>query len=226
MKRFCRINVLITFILLLSGRFSVMAMTIITTDFSTMSSIQKSAEEIAMSKADGVDVFAVESDSLLRYLQLGKNGDVLVTSYKKLCEELAEKGLAGSFNITPIMEESMQCIKKDADTQDSGKVFIMIAGERHPMTESTLQEVSKQAGMEVFTLKKNEAVYPIVMDNLNKGMTVCGLESLFASLDVGGSVVDYTSMGIVYYACSLVGLHVEAYKTLLKYYETHNRLKN
>lgn len=217
---------IVLFILLISYRWSVMAMTVITTDLSAMYNVQKSAESIAMSKGTGVDVFAVESDTLTRYLQIGKSGDVLVTSYKQLCEDLSAKGLASSLEVIPIFQEHMYCIRKQGMQHAKHKVFMFIAGEYHPITESTFEAFAKHVNAQVLMLNSNDDIYQVVMENLKNEVDVCGLQSLFANMDINGGLVKNYGLSVTYYACPLIGLRADAYKILLEYYETQHRTKN
>lgn len=198
------------------------AMTVVVTDPTIMQNAQTFAEKTSMQKGRTIDVIAVHSQSLTRYLQIGERGDVLITSNQELCRELSSKGLASYFNISQIIEEKIYCVSGDF----TNKVLTIIQDDHTPETEVTLREFASQLGANMRIVNRNENLQQVIMEYVNGGVSLCGLQSLFVNLDVEPTILQNTNMSIKYYACPLIGLHSDAYRTIIQYYEAKHDYKN
>jgi hypothetical protein len=220
MMRSYSINIIV--LLLFCTSMSSQAMTVVTTDFAVMRDIQNFAEETSMKKGQAIDVIAVDSQSLIRYLQIGEKGDVLITSSQKLCGELSAKGLASYFIISQIIQEKIYCVNGDFIK----KVLIFTQDDHMPETEDMLYSFASQLGANTRIIGRNENLHQVVMEYVNGGVALCGLQSLFINLDVHPVLLQDTNLSIEYYACPLVGLYSDAYRTIMEYYETKHSSKN
>jgi hypothetical protein len=194
-------------------------MSVITTDSSIIYALQNLTQEISTKNSTQVQISLVDEKKVARYLQLGNKGDVIVTSYKDLCVDLASKGLASSFESAKILKENIYCIGLSSPQ----RVMILLPEEYPSSTEEQIYDIAKKINAKMHIVSKYENVYQSVMEYIQSQTAVCSFHSTFANLNIADTMLQKIDEGIQYYACPLIGLHNDTYKVLIKHYEAqHN----
>jgi hypothetical protein len=194
-------------------------MDIITTDSIVMHDLQNLSQEISTKNAIQVQVSLVNEKKVARYLQLGNKGDVIVTSYKNLCLDLASQGLASSFESAKILKKDIYCIGLSSPQ----RVMILLPEEYPSSTQEAIYDIAKRINAKMHIVGKYENVYQSVMKYVQSQTAVCSFRSTFANLNIEDVTLQKIDEGIQYYACPLIGLHKNTYKVLMKHYEAqHN----
>ena len=199
-----------------SSSYPLSLMSVITTDSNAMHALQNVTQEISTKNSIQVQVSLVDAKKVARYLQLGNKGDVIVTSYKDLCVDLASKGLASSFESAKILKENIYCIGLSSPQ----RVMILLPEEYPSSTEEQIYDIAKKINAKMHIVSKYENVYQSVMEYIQSQTAVCSFHSTFANLNIADTMLQKIDEGIQYYACPLIGLHKDTYKVLIKHYET------
>lgn len=192
---------------------------IVTTDSNVMYHLQNLAQDVAIAQKLQVHVSLFDESRVTRSLQLGKKGDVLITSDAKLCENLVLKGIASPLGLKKILQEHIYCI----GIGDDGRI-LMLMPEKYPShTQERIGEMALLLNASIYVFSKDEDAHKKMAEWLKFGMPICGFSSTFISLNVESVLLHKTDAKVEYFACPLIGLKKDGYDILMQYYETqHN----
>ena len=198
---------------------SIETLNIVTTDSSALYILQELSQNLAISQRLNVSIFLVDESRLMRSLQIGKKGEVLVTSDSNLCQALISKGLASPLSLKSFLQESIYCTGLSAD----GKV-LMLMPERSPSaTQEKITNIAVALNASVYVFAKNEDAHRKIEEWLKLKVPICGFGSTFLSLNIKKSILQKTNATVEYFACPLIGIKKDGYDILIKHYETqHN----
>ncbi len=208
-------NNTILLLLILCSLKTTFAMEIITTDFSSMYSLNVASQEITINTGGSTNVTLIDEKELDHYLQLGNVGDILVSSDKTICSKLSQKGLASPMYITELFKDYLYYINQDANK----KVIILTTDFLPSSTRNKINQIAHKINSTIFINKKHNSLYQEVSGYIKSQTSIYGFHPTFANLNLQKNTLNKTSYGISYYACPLVGLHHNTYQTLKKYYD-------
>lgn len=191
---------------------------IITTDSSILRNIQETAQNVAIAKKLQVGISLVDESKIVRNLQLGKKGDILITSDINICNNLITKGLASPLDMHKVSEEHIYCTSLIGD----GKVFIITPEEIPSVTQEKLSNIAYALNASVYVFNKNEDIHKKITEWKDLRIPICTIHSTFINLNIQNSEIKKTTGKIEYFACPLIGLKQDGYEILIKYYETQN----
>ena len=192
---------------------------IVTTDSSALYFLQESSQELALSQRLNVNISLVDESKLMRSLQLGKKGEVLITSDINLCQNLVSKGLASPLELQKISQESVYC----TGLSDDCKVLMLMPERTPSATQEKITNIAIALNASVYVFAKNEDAHRKMEEWLKFHVPVCGFGSTFLSLNVKHSTLQKTNAMVEYFACPLIGIKKDGYSILIKHYETqHN----
>jgi hypothetical protein len=198
---------------------SMETLNIVTTDSSALYLLQESSQELALSQRLNVNISLVDESKLMRSLQLGKKGEVLITSDINLCQNLVSKGLASPLELQKISQESVYC----TGLSDDGKVLMLMPERTPSATQEKITNIAIALNASVYVFAKNEDAHRKMEEWLKFRVPVCGFGSTFLSLNVKHSTLQKTNAMVEYFACPLIGIKKDGYSILIKHYETqHN----
>lgn len=190
------------------------SLNIVITNYSSLYFLNEKVQDISMKEMLDTEIRFIEDKDIAQSLSLGQSGDVLVTSNRKLCVDLAREGLANSFSIGNIFYDNLYCFGKHKQ-----KTIVSLGDEYSNEIMSILNGIASSVNAEIVVIGKNEDVYQKISTLYQGGRTICGFLSVFANLNVPKESIMKTNYGIQYYACPLVGSNENAYQILMKSYE-------
>ncbi len=192
---------------------------IVTTDSSALYLLQELSQELSILQKLNVSIFLVDESKLMRNLQIGKKGEVLVTSDVNLCQTLVSKGLASPLALKKLLQESIYC----TSLRDDGKVLMLMPEKAPSATQEKITNIAAALNASVYVFTKNEDAHRKIEEWLKLKVPVCGFSSTFLSLNVKKSTLQKTDATVEYFACPLIGIKNDGYDVLIKHYETqHN----
>jgi hypothetical protein len=208
----------ITLACLWNSVFAMETLNILTTDSSVLHTIQEISQTLATSKKLNVSVSLLDETRLTRSLQLGKKGDVLITSDVNLCQGLVTKGLASPLEFQKIIQEEIYCTSNNLD----GKVLMLMPEKMPSITQEKITNIAIALNASVYVFAKNEDAHRKMEEWTKFRIPVCGFSSAFASLNIKKSALIKTNAAIEYFSCPLIGIKQDGYSILINHYETQN----
>lgn len=198
---------------------SIETLNIVTTDSSALYTLQELSQELSIIQKLNVNIFLVDESKLMRNLQIGKKGEVLVTSDSNLCQTLVSKGLASPLALKKLLKENIYC----TSLSDDGKVLMLMPEIAPSATQEKITNIAAALNASVYVFAKNEDAHRKMEEWLKFKVPICGFSSTFASLNIKKSTLQKTDATVEYFACPLIGIKNDGYDILIKHYETqHN----
>lgn len=186
--------------------------TVITTDSEILQKLQNSSQNISLKRNFNFSMIFVEDRKVVRYLQLGNHGDALITSNYNLCKSLSEKGLA-SEEFSLFLKSPVYCTQNLIKTSN---MFVILPEKYTHTSMENFTQIANNLNASIYLLEKNENTYETIVLMLKNNTNVCGFLSLFQNIGLKQSNLFKTQEHISYYACHVIGLNAEGYKTLIK----------